>query len=54
MAAECEMTESLGGNRLRLATTVHDGEDAVLDGEAVMLVEPPPAGTSDRPAATDG
>ncbi|SDK61099.1 MaoC family dehydratase [Natronorubrum texcoconense] len=40
VTAECEIVETLGGGRYRLATTVYDEDgDAVIDGEAVVLVE---------------
>ena len=40
VTAECEIVETLGGGRYRLTTTVYDENgDAVIDGEAVVLVE---------------
>jgi acyl dehydratase/CBS domain-containing protein len=58
ITAECEVVEELGRNRFRLTTTVFDGEDAVLDGEAVVLVEPlpddGPADAGEEATATPG
>jgi acyl dehydratase/CBS domain-containing protein len=42
VTAECVVTESLGQDRFRLATTVSDDGETVLDGEAVVMVEPLP------------
>jgi acyl dehydratase/CBS domain-containing protein len=47
VTAECEVVESLGGDRYRLDTRVTgaDGEP-VVDGEAVVLADPVPEGAS--------
>jgi len=43
VTAECEVVEEVGEDRYRLTTTVTDGDDdAVLDGEAVVLTDPIP------------
>jgi CBS domain-containing protein len=42
VTAECEVVESLGQGRFRLATIVSDDGEIVLDGEAVVMVEPLP------------
>lgn len=39
ITAEVEAVESLGGGRFRLRTLVKKGEDIVIDGEAVILVD---------------
>ena len=39
ITAEVEAVESLGGGRFRLRTVVKKGEDVVIDGEAVILVD---------------
>ena len=39
VTAEVEAVESLGGGRFRLRTLVKKGEDVVIDGEAVILVD---------------
>ncbi|MFC3476566.1 MaoC family dehydratase [Halobacterium litoreum] len=42
--ATCEVVENLGGDRYRLTTVVTDGDgDAVVDGEAIVLVDELPA-----------
>jgi acyl dehydratase len=38
-----EVVEDLGSDRYRLRTTVSDGENVVIDGEAVVLVDEIPA-----------
>lgn len=43
VTAECEIVEDLGNNQYRLQTRVLDGEDVVIDGEAVVLIDDPPA-----------
>lgn len=43
LTADVEVTERLDENRFRLSTTVVDDEDdAVIDGEAVVLLDTPP------------
>ena len=42
VTAECEIVEDLGHNQYRLTTTVTDGEEAVIDGEAVVLIDDRP------------
>jgi 3-hydroxybutyryl-CoA dehydratase len=39
ITADVEVVEDLGGGRFRLRTRVLDGEDVVIDGEAVILVD---------------
>lgn len=39
VTAEVEAVESLGGGRFRLRTLVKKGEDVVIDGEAVILID---------------
>jgi len=39
ITAECEIVEDLGNSQYRLTTRVLDGEDVVIDGEAVILVD---------------
>ena len=39
VTAEVEAVESLGGGRFRLRTLVKKGDDVVIDGEAVILVD---------------
>lgn len=39
VTAEVEAVESLGGGRFRLRTLVKKGDDIVIDGEAVILVD---------------
>ena len=39
ITAECEIVEDLGKNQYRLTTRVVDGEEVVIDGEAVILVD---------------
>jgi acyl dehydratase len=42
VTADCEIVEDLGNDQFRLTTTVVDGEDTVIDGEAVILVDERP------------
>jgi len=42
VTAECEIVEDLGHNQYRLTTTVIDGDEAVIDGEAVVLIDDRP------------
>lgn len=42
IAAEVEVVEDLGGDRYRLRTTVEKGEELVIDGEAVVLIDDVP------------
>ncbi|WP_306057452.1 MaoC family dehydratase [Natronococcus wangiae] len=42
VTADCEIVESLGGNRYRLRTTVRSDDETVIDGEAVVLIDEPP------------
>jgi len=39
--AECEIVEDLGNKQFRLTTTVFAGDETVIDGEAVVLVDEP-------------
>ncbi len=40
VTAECEIVEDLGGDRYRLHTTVvGEGDDTVIDGEAVVVID---------------
>ena len=39
VTATCEIVEDLGNSQYRLTTKVTDGEDVVIDGEAVILVD---------------
>ena len=41
VTAECEIVEDLGGNRYRLRTTVTNGEETAIDGEAVVMLDEP-------------
>jgi acyl dehydratase/CBS domain-containing protein len=44
VTAVCQVLEDLGGGKFRLSTTVYDEDgDAVIDGEAVVLVDELPA-----------
>lgn len=43
VTATVEIVEDLGGDQYRIQTTVMKGEDAVVEGEAVVLVDEPPA-----------
>lgn len=42
ITADIEVVEDLGGDRYRLRTTVEKGEDLVIDGEAVILIDEAP------------
>jgi acyl dehydratase len=42
VTADCEVVEDLGNSQYRLRTRVLEGEDVVIDGEAVIMVEPVP------------
>ena len=42
ISATVEVVENLGGERYRLRTTVKKGEDLVIDGEAVVLIDERP------------
>jgi acyl dehydratase len=54
VTAVCEVLEDLGDGKFRLSTTVYDEDgDAVVDGEAVVLVDELPADV-DGAAAADG
>jgi len=39
ITAECEIIENLGNSQFRLRTRVLKGEDAAIDGEAVILID---------------
>ncbi|MEF8775865.1 MAG: MaoC family dehydratase [Haloarculaceae archaeon] len=39
VTARCEIVEDLGNDQFRLTTRVLDGEDVVIDGEAVIMVD---------------
>jgi len=39
VTAECEIIEDLGNSQFRLRTRVMKGEDAAIDGEAVILID---------------
>jgi acyl dehydratase len=43
ITAEVEVVEDLGGDRYRLRTTVAKGEELVIDGEAVVLIDDVPS-----------
>ncbi len=43
VTAEVEIVEDLGNYRYRLSTIVTDGEDTIVDGEAVVLLDKRPA-----------
>ena len=43
VTADCEIVEELGNSQYRLTTVVQRGETTVVDGEAVVLVDDPPA-----------
>ncbi len=43
VTADCEIVEELGNSQYRLTTVVRRGETTVVDGEAVVLVDDPPA-----------
>jgi 3-hydroxybutyryl-CoA dehydratase len=42
VTADCEIVEDLGGGRYRIRTAVRSGEETVIDGEAVVLIEEAP------------
>lgn len=42
VTADCEILEELGGDRYRVQTTVSSGQETVIDGEAVVLIEEAP------------
>ncbi|WP_136717005.1 MaoC family dehydratase [Halorientalis salina] len=42
VTADCEIVEDLGNKQFRLTTQVMDGEETVIDGEAVVLIDEPP------------
>lgn len=41
VTAECEIVEDLGENRYRLRTTIKNGEETAIDGEAVVMLDEP-------------
>jgi 3-hydroxybutyryl-CoA dehydratase len=41
VTADCEIVEDLGDNRYRLRTTVKDGDETAIDGEAVVMLDEP-------------
>ena len=43
VTATVEIVEDLGGDQYRIQTTVMKAEDAVVEGEAVVLIDEPPA-----------
>lgn len=43
VTATVEIVEDLGGDQYRIQTTVTKDEDAVIEGEAVVLIDEPPA-----------
>jgi len=43
VTATIEIVEDLGGDQYRIQTTVVKGDDAVIEGEAVVLIDEPPA-----------
>ena len=45
LTATVEIVESLGGGRYRLETVVETDDELVIDGEAVVLIDPLPEGT---------
>jgi acyl dehydratase len=42
ITADVELVEDLGGGRFRLRTEVLEGEETVIDGEAVVLIDDMP------------
>jgi 3-hydroxybutyryl-CoA dehydratase len=42
VTAECEIIEDLGNNQYRLRTRVMNGDEAAIDGEAVILIDEQP------------
>jgi 3-hydroxybutyryl-CoA dehydratase len=47
ITAECEIVEVLGNNQYRLTTRVVDGDDVIIDGEAVILIDELPEDHAD-------
>jgi len=47
VTAKCEVVEDLGNDQYRLTTRVFDGDEVVIDGEAVIMVDSPPADHED-------
>jgi acyl dehydratase len=47
VTATCEIVEDLGNSQFRLTTKVTDGDDVVIDGEAVILVDELPETSAD-------
>lgn len=47
LTAECEIVEDLGDAQYRLTTRVLDGEEVVIDGEAVVLIDELPDATGE-------
>jgi acyl dehydratase len=45
VTAACEIVENLGNSQFRLTTRVLVGEDVVIDGEAVIMVDEVPEAT---------
>jgi acyl dehydratase len=43
LTAEIEIVEDLGNDQFRLTTQVKQGDEVVIDGEAVILVDEQPA-----------
>ena len=43
VTAEATIVEALGDDRYRLRTTVEGEEDHIIDGEAIVLIDEPPA-----------
>jgi len=42
LTADCEIVENLGNSQYRLSTQVVDGDDTIIDGEAVVLIDDAP------------
>jgi len=42
LTADCEIVEDLGNSQYRLSTQVVDGDDTIIDGEAVVLIDDAP------------
>jgi len=42
VTADCEIVEDLGNKQFRLTTQVTDGDETVIDGEAVVLIDEKP------------
>lgn len=47
VTAECDIVEDLGNDQFRLTTRVFEGEDVVIDGEAVIMVDSLPESLQD-------